>query len=85
VDAQRLLDATRSALAEDGDALLSGAERSLIDKAIETLETALAGTAIQPLKEAQERVNQLTTEFAARRMNNSIQTALTGRTLPELG
>jgi len=85
VDAQRLCDATRSALAEDGEALLSGSERQAIDAAVQTLETAMAGTDIQSLKHAQEQLNQLTTEFAARRMNNSIQTALSGRTLAELG
>jgi len=85
VDAQRLCDATRSALAEDGEALLSGSERQAIDAAVQTLEMAMAGTDIQSLKHAQEQLNQLTTEFAARRMNNSIQTALSGRTLAELG
>jgi len=85
VDAQRLCDATCSALAEDGEALLSDSERQAIAAALQTLETALEGTDIQTLKLAQEQLNQLTTEFAARRMNHSIQTALTGRTLAELG
>jgi molecular chaperone HscA len=84
VDAQRLCDATRSAVAEDGEALLSDAERRAIDDALQTLEAALAGTDIQTLKQAQERLNQLTTEFAARRMDNSIQTALSGRSVAEL-
>ena len=84
VDAQRLCDATRSALAEDGEALLSDAERRAIDEALQALESALAGTNIQTLKQAQEQLNQLTTEFAARRMNNSIQTALSGRSVAEL-
>jgi molecular chaperone HscA len=85
VDAERLRDATQSALAEDGEALLRHSERQAIDDALQILETAVAGTDIQALKQAQERLNQLTTEFAARRMNNSIQTALTGRKLAELG
>jgi len=85
VDAQRLLDATRSALVEDGDTLLSRSERLSIEVAMQILKSALQGTDIKTLKQAQEHLNQLTTEFAARRMNHSIQTALAGRKLAELG
>jgi molecular chaperone HscA len=85
VDAQRLLDATRSALAEDGDALLSRSERLSIENALQLLESALQGRDIQTLQQAQEQLNHLTTEFAARRMNHSIQTALAGRKVAELG
>jgi molecular chaperone HscA len=84
VDAQRLLDATRSALGEDGVALLSRSERLSIETALQTLETALQGSDTKALQHAQEQLNQLTAEFAARRMNHSIQQALTGRKLAEL-
>lgn len=85
VDAQRLYDATRSALVEDGDALLSRSERLNIEDALQVLESARQGTDTKALQQAQERLNRLTTEFAARRMNHSIQVALAGRKVAELG
>jgi molecular chaperone HscA len=84
VDGQRLIEATEAALAENGDDLLSPEERAEIDQAIEALRNVLGGTEHQPIKKAVEALNQVTTEFAARRMDKSIQQALTGHKVEEL-
>jgi molecular chaperone HscA len=82
IDARRLLDATDAALAQDGAALLSPAERQQILNAMgqvaEQLETEADTEAV---KAACQVLNQITGPFAARRMDASIRKALTGRVL----
>ncbi len=87
VDARRLLDATQSALAQDGETLLSPVERVAISRAIYALADAIESCgpdSLKPLKQASDELNRITQDFAARRMNASIQLALTGRKLNEL-
>ncbi|MFA6902509.1 MAG: Fe-S protein assembly chaperone HscA [Gallionellaceae bacterium] len=87
VDARRLLDATQSALAQDGETLLSPVERDAISQAIYALADAIESSEpdrLKPLKQASEELNRTTQDFAARRMNAGIQLALTGRKLNEL-
>ena len=84
VDAERLLDATRAALAADGEALLDAGERAGIEGAMAALESVLAGGDARAVKKAVESLNAATGEFAARRMNQSVRQALTGRTLDEI-
>lgn len=84
VDADRLLDAVSSALAADGVALLSEAERAAIDTAMQTLRTARHGSDERAIKNAISELDKTTAEFAARRMNAGIRKALTGRSVTEL-
>ena len=87
VDARRLLDATSAALHEDGDRLLQPVERLHIEAAMHALGDILetgGDDSLKPLKAAASALNQATTEFAARRMNASVQRALTGHKLDEL-
>jgi molecular chaperone HscA len=84
VDAQRLVEATEAALAEDGEALLDAAERTAIDERVNALKSALAGSDLASVKRAADSLNQGTGEFAARRMNASVKRALTGHKLDEL-
>lgn len=84
VDGQRLLEATRSALATDGEALLSAEERAVIESLVAALEQALAGDDLKAIKQATDALNQGTVEFAARRMDASVKRALTGHRLEEL-
>jgi molecular chaperone HscA len=87
VDARRLLDATQSALAQDGESLLSPVEREAISRAIYALADVIESSgpdSLKPLKQASEELNRITQDFAARRMNAGIQRALTGRNLNEL-
>ncbi len=85
VDAERLLDATRTALEENGSELLDAAERAIIDGLMASLATALGGPDARAIKRATEALNQGTTEFAGRRMDLSVKRALTGHKLEDIG
>ena len=83
VDAQRLIDATRSGLAEDSS-LLDAEDVKDIEEKIATLEKALATPYPRAIKVASDALNRATEEFAARRMNASVQRALAGRKVTSL-
>ncbi len=83
VDAARLLEATRSALAADG-ALLEPAERAAIEERMAALEAALAGTEHRALRAGTDALNKATEEFAARRMDAGVRRALAGRKIATL-
>ena len=83
VDAERLVLATRSALAADGE-LLDPDERERIDGALSKLETLAAGTDRDAIKRAIDDLAHDTEAFAARRMDRSIRAALAGRRVDEL-
>jgi molecular chaperone HscA len=83
VDAERLRLAIVSALQADAD-LLSEPERLEIDARLNALQQAAQQAEHSVLKQAIDAVSQATEEFAARRMNRSIQQALTGRSLEDL-
>jgi molecular chaperone HscA len=83
VDAQRLIEATRSALQADS-ALLSPSEIASIQKAIGTLENLLAGKDHRAIKQAADALNRATDEFAARRMDAGIKRALAGKKIGSL-
>jgi len=83
VDARRLLDATRAALGEDGS-LLSSNELKDIELQMQNLESALSTADPRAIKSASDALNRATEEFAARRMNASVQRALAGRTVESL-
>ncbi len=85
VDAQRLVDATQAALAEDGQLLLSTAERVAVETLVGQLDAALIGNDGRAIKQATEALNQGTTEFAGRRMDASVKRALAGHKIEEIG
>jgi len=83
VDAQRLIDATRSALAEDGS-LLTAEEIADIQDKVSFLEHAVTTPHTRAIKAASDALNRATEEFAARRMNASVRRALAGRSVENL-
>ncbi len=84
VDADRMLLATQSALDADG-ALLSPAERTSIDALMLSLRGIAANsTDAQAIEDATEALAQGTESFAAARMNQSIQQALSGKRVDTL-
>ncbi|TDR78299.1 Fe-S protein assembly chaperone HscA [Paludibacterium purpuratum] len=83
VNAQGLIEATRSAIAADGD-LLDASERNVIDTALTACEQACLGERTRDINEAVGRLNQVTEAFAARRMDRNIQRALKGQKIGEL-
>ena len=84
VDARGLIEATRAALSEDVD-LLRDHERSAIEQGLATLESLLGSTDHLAIKRATEALNEASSEFAQRRMDQSVRRALTGQKLEALG
>ncbi len=83
VEAERLLEAVRAALAADA-ALLSAHERTDIDCRVEALAKAVTGKEHRVIKSSSEALNRVTEEFAARRMDRSVRNALTGQKIANL-
>jgi molecular chaperone HscA len=80
VDGDRMLLATLSALAADGD-LLSDAERATIDVLMASVNTARALEDAAPIEAATQTLAKGTEAFAALRMNRGIQRALAGKNI----
>jgi molecular chaperone HscA len=83
VDGQRLLEATRSALAADG-ALLAAEESATIAARIVDVEKVLQGADHRAIKQAVDALNHATEDFAARRMDEGIRRALAGKQIGAL-
>jgi molecular chaperone HscA len=80
VDGDRMLLATLSALAADGD-LLSDAERATIDVLMAAVNTARALDDAAAIEAATQTLAKGTEAFAALRMNRGIQRALAGKNI----
>jgi molecular chaperone HscA len=83
VEAQRLLEAVQSALREDA-ALLSTLERAHIDACMTRLQSVMMGDDRHAIDDAMDALNRGTAEFAARRMNQSVQRALSGKRVDQV-
>jgi len=83
VEANRLIEATQSALQDDAD-LLSTLERAHIDAAMTRLQAAMLGDDRRAIDEGMQALGAATNEFAARRMNQSVKRALAGRKVDQL-
>ena len=83
VEAKRVLEALDHALEADGDRLLARGEREALESAMATVREALHSQDYQLIKRRTEELNRLSAEFAARRMNASIQEALSGQKVDE--
>ncbi|HWH80994.1 MAG TPA: Fe-S protein assembly chaperone HscA [Burkholderiaceae bacterium] len=83
VEAERMLLATRAALAADGD-LLGADERTQIDTLLEALAASRAGDDHAAIDAAVEALAQGTEAFAAERMNRGIRAALAGRRVDQI-
>ena len=84
VEAQRLLEAVRSALDADGERLLDADERLAIEASMDTLRELAAGSDTAAIEQQIKRLSQVTDAFAARRMDASVKAALAGRRLNEI-
>jgi len=81
VEAERVIEALEVALAADGDTLLSAEERAELEQGMSALGELKQGSDEKAIKRAIDSLNAKSTEFAARRMNASIQKALSGQDL----
>ena len=84
VEARRVIEAIDSALAQDGDRLLSATEQSAILGARDRLEAAIDTSDTNELKGLIEALEQAGEFYVARRMNDSVQRALTGKQIDEV-
>jgi molecular chaperone HscA len=83
VDAERLLEAVRGALAADGG-LLAASEREMIDRQVAALAAVAAAHDHRAIKQASEALNRATEEFAGRRMDAGVRRALAGKRIASL-
>ena len=83
VDAERLVLATRSALAADGD-LLTEAERAELDELIAATQRITQSDDHHAINAAVKHLAAGTEAFAAARMNRGIRQALAGRAVADL-
>jgi molecular chaperone HscA len=82
VEADRILESIEGAVAIDGQ-LLEESERIVIEEAVKTLHEVRDGDDPRQIKHAIEELNKASTDFAARRMDASIQTAMAGHKVDE--
>jgi molecular chaperone HscA len=83
VEAARVLESLNGALAADA-ALLSAAERQVIDDAAAHLSAVAEGNDADAIEEAIKNVDKQTQDFAARRMDKSVRVALKGQSVDEV-
>ena len=83
VEAERMLEATRTALAADGD-LLSPEQRTEVDGLMAQIGQRCDRGDLEALEAATKALAQGTEAFAAERMNRSIRQALAGRKLDQV-
>jgi molecular chaperone HscA len=84
VDAQRLLEAVEAALEADGERLLDAEERMVIGLQMDELRALLESNDGPAIEQQTKLLSQVTDAFAARRMNNAVKDALSGRNLNEI-
>ena len=83
VEAERVLESVRSALAQDYD-LLDDDELSAVKNAIISLEQLKQQDDSLAIKQGIKALDLTTQEFAARRMDKSIRTALAGHSVDDI-
>jgi molecular chaperone HscA len=83
VEADRVLEALRAALATDGDSMLDERERASIDAAAATLAERRDGSDYRAIRRAIEAVEQASSAWVERRMNSSIRAAMAGHKVEE--
>jgi molecular chaperone HscA len=84
VDAKRLIEAVDAALAEDQH-LLDEDELDIINRKLKALKELIASAKdTQVLRRSVESLSKATDDFAARRMNESIKKALSGKKIEEI-
>ena len=84
VEAKRVIEAIDSALAQDGEALLSKAEIARIHQHRDQLEEAIETASAAELKQLIKAIESASEAYVAKRMNASVKTALTGKQIDEV-
>ena len=84
VEAKRVVEAINTALAQDGEVLLSNSEISQIHKHRDKLEAVIETGSAAELKQLIKAIEAASEFYVARRMNASVQEALTGKQINEV-
>lgn len=82
-EAKQLIEAVQHALEQDG-VLLNEAERTVIQGKVDSLIALLLETDHHIIKRGIEALNMASTEFAQRRMDRSVNSALAGHNISDL-
>ncbi len=85
VEAKRVVEALLAALSEDASSLLSAKEQSVIEQEIKDLSELAEGHDRRAIKLKIEQVDKATADFAQRRMDASINLALAGQRVDDIG
>ncbi len=83
VEATRTIEALEAALASDGDRLLNADERRLVEAALEELRSLAQSDDQKVIKSGIEKLEQVCGFYVERRMNQSIQQAMSGHKVDE--
>lgn len=84
VEADRVLEGLITALAQDGDTLLSKEERDELEAVMMELVQLRQGTDPNAIEQGIKKTDKASQEFAARRMDKSIREALAGQSIDEV-
>ncbi|MCU7813847.1 MAG: Fe-S protein assembly chaperone HscA [Candidatus Thiodiazotropha sp. (ex Rostrolucina anterorostrata)] len=83
VEADRVIEALDAALADDGDLLLNSEERQQVESALDKLRSVARATDQSIIKKAIEALEERCGFYVERRMNQSIQQAMSGHNVDE--
>ncbi|MBW9259132.1 MAG: Fe-S protein assembly chaperone HscA [Candidatus Thiodiazotropha sp. (ex. Lucinisca nassula)] len=83
VEAERVIEALQAALAEDGERLLDGTERQQVEAALETLRSVSKDGDQEQIKNQIAELEKSCGFYVERRMNQSIQQAMSGHSVDE--
>jgi molecular chaperone HscA len=83
VEAERVVEALSAALADDGDQLLNPQEREQVEQALAELVSQKDGSDVNTIKQAVETLEKRCEFYVERRMNQSVNQAMSGHTIDE--
>lgn len=83
VEASRVVEALEAALLADGDTLLSTEERDMLRSGLTSLQGIAESNDCRGIKKAIKELNDASAEFATRRMDASIKSAMAGHNVKE--
>ena len=83
VEAQRVIEALKAAMADDADRLLDDAEKAGLKQSLQNLVDAAGSSDKEQIKQAIAQLEKDSEFYVERRMNSSIQQAMAGRNVNE--
>lgn len=84
IEADRVIEGLISALQADGDELLSESEKQILLNAIEALIVLRNGDSADAIEQGIKETDKASQDFASRRMDKSIRSALAGQSVDDI-